>query len=167
MFNVNLDPWSPLHAAEGPYMDDTIKLAQLRLLAEAGAVSTATIVGRKSGWTVRVDVDGDARVLCSADGTLRVFSTTDSAIAQMARLGVTRLSVIADAYEAGTLRAPRPDRAVVLKETAEYASWLKAKVEKSAARVASGESRLYSIDEAKSRVAELIQGLEARKKRAP
>jgi hypothetical protein len=55
----------------------------------------------------------------------------------------------------------------VLKETAEYASWLKAKVEKSAARVASGESRLYSIDEAKSRVAELIQGLEARKKRSP
>jgi hypothetical protein len=167
MFNVNLNPWSPLHAAEGPYMDDTIKLSQLRLLAGTGAVSTAAIIGRKSGWTVRVDVDGGARMLCSADGTLRVFSTTDSAIAQMARLGVTRLSVIADAYEAGTLRARRPDRAVALKEAAEYASWLKAKVERSVARVASGESRLYSLEEARSRVAELLQSAEARKKQSP
>jgi hypothetical protein len=85
----------------------------------------------------------------------------------MARLGVTRLSVIADAYESGTLRAPRPDRAVVLKETAEYASWLKEKVEKSAARVASGESKLYSLDEARSRVAGLLQDMEARKPRSP
>lgn len=166
MFNVNLDLRSPLHAAAGRYMEDTIKLAQLRLLAESGAVSTATLVGRKSGWTVRVDLNEGVRVLCSADGTLRVFSTTDSAIAQMARLGVTRLDVIADAYEAGTLRAPRPDRAVALKEAAEYASWLKAKVEKSMARVASGESRLYSLAETKSRVAELLQGVEARKKRS-
>jgi hypothetical protein len=167
MFNVNLDPWSPLYAADGPYMDDTIKLARLRLLAEAGALSTATVIGRKSGWTVRVDVEDGARMLCSVDGTLRIFSTTDSAIAQMARLGVTRLSVIADAYEAGTLRAPRPDRALALKETAEYADWLKAKVEKSMARVASGESRLYPLDEARSRVAELLEGMEARKKRSP
>lgn len=167
MFNVNLDSWSPPHAAEGSYMDDTIKLARLRLLAEAGAVSTATIVGRKSGWTVRVDVDEGVRVLCSADGTLRIFSTTDSAVAQMARLGVTRLNVIADEYEAGTLRAPRPDRALALKETAEYADWLKAKVEKSVTRVASGESKLHSLDEARSRVAELLEGVENRNKRSP
>lgn len=167
MFNVNLDPWSPLHAAVGPYMDDSIKLAQLRLLAGAGAVSTATIVGRKAGWTVHVDVNGAARVLCSADGTLRTFSTTDSAIAQMARLGVTRLSVVADDYEPGTLRAPRPDRAVALKEAAEYSAWLKAKVEQSMTRVASGESKLYSLDDARSRVTELLRGMEARKKRTP
>lgn len=148
-------------------MDDTIKLARLRLLAEAGTVSAATIIGRKSGWTVRVEVDEGPRMLCSADGTLRIFSTTDSAIAQMARLGVTRLNVIADAYEAGTLRAPRPDRAAALKETAEYASWLKAKVQKSMDRVASGESRLYSLDEARSRVADLLEDSEARKKRSP
>ena len=148
-------------------MDESIKLAQLRLLAGAGAVPTATIVGRKAGWTLHVDVNGVSRVLCSADGTLRTFSTTDSAIAQMARLGVTRLSVIADEYEAGTLRAPRPDRAVALKEAADYSAWLKAKVETSTTRVVSGESRLYSLDEARSRVEELLQGMEARKKRSP
>jgi hypothetical protein len=167
MLNVNVNPWSPPCAAEGPYMDDTIKLARLRLLAEAGSLSTATVVGRKSGWTVRVDMEDGARTLCSADGTLRIFSTTDSAIAQMARLGVTRLSVIADAYEAGSLRAPRPDRALALKETAEYADWLKAKVEKSVVRVASGESKLYPLDEARARVTELLKGMEARKKRSP
>ena len=167
MFNVNLRSCPPLCAAEGLYMDDTIKLARLRLLAEAGAVSTATIIGRKSGWTVRVDVDDGVRQLCSADGSLRIFSTTDSAIAQMARLGVTRFTVIADAYEAGTLRAPRPDRAVALREMAEYGDWLKAKVETSMARVASGESKLHSLDEARSRVAEMLASAEARKKRSP
>jgi hypothetical protein len=165
MFNVNLDPWSPLDAARGTYMDDTIKLAQLRLLAEARAVSTASIIGRASGWTVRVEVGGGARDLCSADGTVRVFSTTDSAIAQMGRLGITRLNIVADAYEPGTVRARRPDRAVALREAAEYATWLKAKVQRSIDKVASGESRLYSLDEARSRIDALRQGVEARKKK--
>lgn len=166
MFNVNLGAWSPLLAAECSNMDDTIKLAQLRLLAQARAVSTAVIIGRKAGWTVRVEVGGEARDLCSADGALRIFSTADSAIAQMARVGITRLSVVADAYEAGTVRAPRPDRAVALKEAAEYATWLKAKVQKSMVKVAAGESRLYSLDEARARVEALRQGVEARKKRS-
>lgn len=167
MFNVNLASWSPILAAEGAYMGDTIKLAQLRILVEAGAVSTAAIVGRKSGWTVSVTVGDELRELASADGTLRVFSTTDSAIAQMARLGITRTSVNADGYEAGTLRAPRPDRAVALKVAGEYAVWLKAKVDGSMAEVASGESRLYSLDEVRSHVAALRVGVEARKKRSP
>lgn len=110
----------------------TVKLAQLKALVGSGALQRASLVGEKGGWSVRLHVDGTDHELASADGRPRIYSTADSAIAQIRKLGMDRMDVIADCYEPGTRRAGRPDRAIALAETAEYGRWLRERVQSTA-----------------------------------
>jgi hypothetical protein len=113
MFNVKLHLVPASDKAIGFEVENAIKLPKLRSLVAADLVGDVEVVGRRGGWVIRV-ITGEASppVLAAATGAIRVFTTADSAIQQLIRLGVTRFQVIADEYESGTLRASRPDRAL-------------------------------------------------------
>jgi hypothetical protein len=54
------------------------------------------------------------------------------------------------------IKARLNDGPAASKETNGYAAWLKAKVQRSIASVEAGESRLYSLDEARARVEDIL-----------
>ncbi|MGN6481010.1 hypothetical protein [Luteibacter sp.] len=157
MFNVKLAAALVLAPAIGFDMEDTIKLPKLRRLIAADLIGDVDVVGRRGGWVVRVHTgDQVPPVLAAANGAVRVFTTADSAVHQLIRLGVTRFHFVADEYESGTLRAPRPDRAAVLKQQSEYEAWLKAKLDAVDARLEAGTEPLYTPEEAWARVQERL-----------
>lgn len=157
MFNVKLHLVPASDKAIGFEVENAIKLPKLRSLVAADLVGDVEVVGRRGGWVIRV-ITGEASppLLAAATGAIRVFTTADSAIQQLIRLGVTRFQVIADEYESGTLRASRPDRAVALTQMAEYDAWLKAKLDGVDAGMNAGTEGMLSSDEARRRVHERL-----------
>jgi len=72
----------------------TITLEKLRLLAEAGAVQQAELVGTAGGWRVSVQVGMSRRTLKAARGlTVRTFRTTDAALNVLREVGVRHATV--------------------------------------------------------------------------
>jgi hypothetical protein len=149
MFNVKLAYLPAMELAFGYYMEGTIKLPQLRSLVADDMAGDIVVTGCKGGWTIGVYVGPvEPLVLATATGAVRVFTTSDSAIHQLIRLGVTRFEVVADEYESGTLRAPRPDRADVLRQQVEYDQWLTERIAATKARIAEGSETMLSPEEA-------------------
>lgn len=161
MFNVKLASMPAVVPALGHEMEGTIKLPQLRRLISAGIVSHVDVVGRTGGWTIRAYTgERHPPMLATAAGAVRVFTTSDSAIYQLIRLGLTRFEVVADEYESGTLRAPRPDRAEAMKRQAEYDAWFNAKLEAVHTRIDSGTEVSHTPEDAWARVQERIASYE-------
>ncbi|UPG94821.1 hypothetical protein [Luteibacter aegosomatissinici] len=157
MFNVKLAPIPCPERAIGFEVENAIKLPKLRSLVAADLVGDVEVVGRRGGWVIRVTTgEASPPLLAAATGAIRVFTTSDSAIQQLIRLGITRFQVIADEYESGTLRAARPDRAAVLKQQAEYDAWLKAKLDVVDAAMAAGAEAMFPSDEGRRRVQERL-----------
>jgi hypothetical protein len=157
MFNVKLAAALLLEPALGYDMQDTIKLPKLRSLIEADLLGDVEIVGQRGGWVIRLHTGvRNPPFLAAANGAIRVFTTCDSAISQLIRLGITRFQLNADEYESGTLRAPRPDRVAALKHQSEYNTWLNAKLDAVDARLDAGTEALYTPEEAWTRVQERL-----------
>lgn len=134
-------------------MGNMIKLPQLRSLADAELLGDVTLVGRHSGWVVMADTGYESpQALASAEGRVRVFTTADSAINQLRRIGVTRFSVDAGGYETGTLRAGRPDRAIALTQAAATPPASEARLDAVQRRLASGSEKTFTPDEARARL---------------
>ncbi len=137
-----------------------VKLAEVRLLADAGALSDANteVIGVKGGYTVRFKLrkGNAARVLATKEGELRVFSTADSALRQLRAVAMPLGNVVvrSSTYQPAPLRPGREDRRQAMQQANDYGRWLKAETDATLARVASGAATIYTQAEFDQRSAE-------------
>jgi hypothetical protein len=116
----------------GADMTESIKLENLRDLVNMGVVSTATILGQKGGYTVLTKVGAQDRILATKLGGVKMFATTDSAVRELTRLGLSSFLVDTSQHEKALLRAPRKDvtaRAKAAAEALAYDHWVREQVE--------------------------------------
>lgn len=128
-----------------------VKLALLRDWVAAEAVRSAAIVGGRGGWAVSIRHGKAEKILAGKDGEPRLYAKLDTAAKQLLDLGLLSFEVKGADYQAGSVRPGRPDRSEAMKAANEYARWLKAEVDHTAARVASGEARMFTQAEAEAR----------------
>jgi hypothetical protein len=127
-----------------------IKLENLRDLVSMGAVKTATILGQKGGFAVMASLGVQKRVLTNKMGAVRMFATTDTAIRELHRLGLSMFTVDVSNYEKGRVRARRPDVAAKAKEAAAalaHDQWFRAQVDEALAEEAEGKATWHAHDE--------------------
>lgn len=129
----------------------TVKLATLRHLVESHVVHEAAIIGGRGGWSVAVRYGHTERTLAGKDGKARLFTKLETAAKQLLGIGLVSFAVNAVNYEDVRLRAPRSDRSQAMKDAHEYINWLKAEVDATSRRVASGEAELFTEEEADAR----------------
>lgn len=132
-----------------------IKLENLRELVEAGAVKSAQIVGQKGGFAVVASVGMQQRALGTRQGDVRVFTAADTAIKTLREMGLMQFAVDVTHYQAGTLRAARPDlrnRAREASEALEHHRWVREQVAPVMERLENGTATLHSHDDVWSRV---------------
>lgn len=106
----------------------------LASLVEAGAVQSAHVVGRASGWGVVVQYGKGERVLAAQRSHKpREFKKLDTVVAFLKELGLSRFDVDAAEYDPAQVeRVARPDRAAALKqahEAAAYDKWFREQVQ--------------------------------------
>jgi len=143
-----------------------VKLAALRDLVDAKSIRGATIVGEKGGWAVAVRYGQVERVLAGRNGEPRLFAKLDTAAKQLLDLGLVSFEVHGSDYEDAPTRLARPDRSVAMKAAHDYARWLKAEVNHTADRVASGEATLFTQAQAEARGEQKRADLVRRRKAA-
>lgn len=143
---------------------DVMKLSALRQLVATASVRTATVVGEHGGWAVTVRHGRADKTLAGKDGEPRVFARLDTAARQLLALGLSTFEVKGAAYEAASLRPGRPDRAAAMTAANDYARWLKAEADRTAARVATGEAALATQAQADARGKAKRVELERRRK---
>lgn len=126
-----------------------IKLENLRDLVSMGAVKTATILGQKGGFAVLANMGMQERILANKVGQVRMFATTDTAVKELARLGLSSFIVDITHYEKGLLRAPRTDvveRARRASAALEHEKWFRAQVDEALRQEEQGVASLHSHD---------------------
>jgi hypothetical protein len=117
-------------------VNETIDHATLSLLAEAGAVQGAHIVGQSGGWSVLVRYGAFERPLSAQRSRqVRLFRKFETLVGYLKGLGIARFDVDAANYDAeGTSIGTRPDRSAALKrahEAAAYEVWFREQVQAS------------------------------------
>ncbi|MET0616606.1 MAG: hypothetical protein ABWZ54_02470 [Luteibacter sp.] len=131
-------------------MAQPIKLESLRELVSTGAVKTATILGQKGGYAVLADTGLHERVLTNKTGQVKMFATTDTAVKELARVGLSSFVVDISQYEKGRLRAPRTDvidRARRAAAALEHDTWFRAQVEEALLAERQGTASWHSQDD--------------------
>jgi hypothetical protein len=131
-------------------MAQTIKLENLRDLVSMGAVKTATILGQKGGYAVLANLGMQERMLANKVGQVKMFATTDTAVKELARLGLSSFVVDISRYEKGLLRAPRADVTERAKRAAaalEHDTWFRAQVEEALEKEKQGTATWHSHDD--------------------
>lgn len=132
-----------------------IKLENLRELVEAGAVKSAQIVGQKGGFAVVASVGVQQRALGTRQGDVRVFTTADTAIKTLREMGLMQFAVDVTHYQAGTLRAARPDtrnRARKAAAVLDHHRWVQEQVAPVMERLQNGTATLHRHDDVWSRI---------------
>jgi len=151
-------------------MTQSIKLENLRDLVNMGAVKTATILGQKGGYAVLAKLGTQDRILANKVGEVKMFATTDTAVRELTRLGLSSFLLDTSGYEAGLLRAPRKDvsaRAKAAKQALAYDQWVREQVDEALAEEKNGTATWHSHDDVwKDVLAETAQ-LVAERDRAP
>jgi hypothetical protein len=131
---------------------DTIDQAALALMAEAGAIRGAEVIGQPGGWGVVVTYGRSKKALAARRGAIRVFRRFETLVGYLKDLGIAEYRVNAAEYAPAPVgkRAARPDSAERLRrahKAAAYADWLEAKVTQSRAALAEGGNREILPDE--------------------
>lgn len=90
-------------------MNVPLKPESFRDLIASGAITSATILGRTGGYAVLAKVGAQQRPLGTRQGAVRVFSTADTALKFLHRLGMYHAQVDTSQYRGGSLRPARPD----------------------------------------------------------
>lgn len=130
-------------------MPQPIKLESLRELVAAGAVTSATILGQKGGYAVMASIGMQQRPLGTKLGEVRMFGSTDTAVKVMRDLGVYQFKVDVTHFEAGRLRAARPDVAEKAKSAATalaYDRWFRGQVSAALDKDQRGETVWHEHD---------------------
>lgn len=131
-------------------MSHPIKLENLRDLVSMGAVKTATILGQKGGWAVLANMGMQERVLANKGGAVRMFATTDTAVRELHRLGLSTFTVDVSQYEKGRVRRGRPDVAAKAKEAAAalaHDQWFRAQVDEALTEEADGHATWHAHED--------------------
>lgn len=131
-------------------MTQPIKLDNLRDLVAMGAVKSATILGQKGGYAVLASTGIHERLLANKAGDVRMFATTDTAVNELRRLGLSHFSLDITHYEKGSLRPPRPDVTRKAKEASEalaHDQWFRAQVDEALNDEASGQAIWHAHDD--------------------
>lgn len=126
-----------------------IKPESFRDLVTSGAVKSATILGQKGGYAVVASVGQQQRPLGTRQGTVRMFSTADTAIKLLRELGVYHAQLDTTHFEEGRLRPPRPDTARKNREAnaaLEHDRWFREQVESTKTKIERGEGRWIEHD---------------------
>jgi hypothetical protein len=148
----------------------SIKLENLRDLVSAGVVKTATIRGQKGGFSVRANMGVQERVLANKLGHVKIFATTDTAVRELARLGLLSFTVDISQYEKGLLRAPRVDVTERAKRAAvalEHEQWFRAQVDEALQQDERGLASLHGHDAVWAEVRKATAAVLANKSPAP
>ncbi|MGH8190194.1 MAG: hypothetical protein ACREP2_01950 [Rhodanobacteraceae bacterium] len=140
-----------------------IKLESLRELVAAGSVTSATILGQKGGYAVLASIGVQQRPLGTKLGEVRMFGSTDTAVKVMRDLGVYQFNVDVTHFEAGRLRAARPDVTEKAKSAATalaYDRWFRKQVSAAVDKDKRGETVWHDHDaiwdELEAQAAELV-----------
>jgi len=145
---------------------ETIDHATLTKLAEAGAVSSARVVGQPGGWGIVVKY-GTAECVLAAQRSqqIRLFRKFETLVGYLKGVGIVRFEVDTLNWDAASLAAKtRPDTSAAMKqahEAAAYDKWLKAEVQEAI----DDTSPSIPHDEVARNVRAAIKGVRA--KRAP
>jgi hypothetical protein len=100
-----------------PLSQAAITTKTFRELLAAGSACKICLVGQNAGFRILIRYGRVESVLSGVRGSSRLFSSLNTAVAYLARLGIVVFEVDATDYKPGRLRPPRPDRAKALKET--------------------------------------------------
>ncbi|WP_213949898.1 hypothetical protein [Luteibacter sp. dw_328] len=151
-------------------MAEPIKLENLRDLISMGAVKTATILGQKGGFAVLASTGLQERILANKVGQVKMFATTDTAVKELARLGLSSFLVDISHYEKGLLRAPRTDVTERAKRAAaalEHEQWFRAQVDEAIQQEESGVATLHAHDDVWAEVKKATAATLARRNTGP
>lgn len=114
---------------------ETIDHTTLTRLAEAGAVSSAHIIGQKGGWGILVKYGmTECALAAQRSHQVRIFRKFETLVSYLKGVGIVHFNVDAVNYDAASLKTSRkrPDRAEAMKsahEAAAYNKWLQAEVQ--------------------------------------
>lgn len=140
-----------------------IKLESLRELVAAGSVKSAMILGQKGGYAVLASIGVQQRPLGTKFGEVRMFGSTDTAVKVMREIGVYQFNIDITHFEAGRLRAARPDVTAKAKSAATalaHDRWFREQVTAAIGKDKRGEAIWHEHDamwdELESQAAELV-----------
>ena len=94
-----------------------ITLRTFTELVAAGSDCKVSLVGQNAAFRILIRYGTAESVLSGVRGSPRLFSSLNTAVAYLAKLGIVVFEVDATDYKPGRVRPPRPDRAEALKET--------------------------------------------------
>jgi hypothetical protein len=165
-----IDNLSPVIYIGGADMTQAIKLENLRDLVNMGAVTTATILGQKGGYAVLAKLGAQDRILATKLGEVKMFATTDSAVRELVRLGLSTFLVDTSHHEKALLRAPRKDvseRAKAAAEALAYDRWVREQVGEALEQEENGTATWHSHDAVWKEVMAETQRLTAERDAVP
>lgn len=151
-------------------MTHSIKLENLRDLVNMGAVTTATILGQKGGYAVLAKLGAQERILATKVGEVKMFATTDSAVRELARLGLSSFLVDTSQHEKALLRAPRKDvsaRAKAAAEALAHDRWVHEQLDEALEQEEAGTATWHTRDEVWKEVFAETKRLTAERDAAP
>lgn len=127
-----------------------IKLDTLRMLAAAGSIRAASIIGQRGGYTVVAQAGMQTCTLATKYNRVRMFGSADAAARILRDAGIARTTLDLTHFAPGRLRAARPDVAVRTQRANEaltYDRWFRSEVRKSIEKIERGEAVWHDHDE--------------------
>ncbi len=101
-------------------MSDGINHNALKLLIEAGAVDTATVIANADQWTLKITFgDAEKTILAKNSGKARIWRKLDTLAKYLSGLGINRFETDLANYDPSQKTLTRPDSAAILKRTHE------------------------------------------------
>lgn len=151
---------------------ETIDHTTLSRLAEAGAVSSAHIIGQAGGWGVLVKYGMTERALAAQRShQIRIFRKFETLVAYLKGVGIARFEVDAANYDAASMKLTRarPDSSAAMTkahEAAAYDKWFRAEIEAAIVEADDPNTKWVSNEDANkswaNKRAELVKLAESR-----
>lgn len=112
---------------------DTIDHASLALLAQAGAVRAAAVIGHGGGWGVIVKCGNTERALAARRGAVRTFRKFETLVCYLKQIGISQYHVNAADFDPQAIKASRarPDASERMRSAFEakaHTDWVREKV---------------------------------------
>ena len=94
-----------------------INHSALKLLIEAGAVTSTTAFAKADQWMLKIGFgDTEKTVLAKNSGKERIWRKLDTLAKYLSKLGVTKFEINMDNYDPSQKTLTRPDSAAILKQ---------------------------------------------------
>ncbi len=101
-------------------MSEGINHNALKLLIEADAVDSATVLANADQWTLNITFGGTEKtILAKNSGKARIWRKLDTLAKYLSGLGINRFEIDLANYDPSQKSLTRPDSAAILKQTHE------------------------------------------------